>query len=587
MCTLRALWVLKENTNGGTEIILSKRINTVENRVRALSGSNYNPIPIDSELIALFNTELIKDSQGYSTGQTSPISLQQQQQQVPLQTQSSSSSLLSASMASKQQNQQTSTTITNLYSPALSLVKVYSNTPNTHVISLNQERLWPFIYIKKKNLYFITLPVIEEFLVSNRKPSLIDLPSITAALNFLEETSIYMIGFLNKPPPYPELQVFLTNIIPFGQPIDTNFNNVKAMIRQGFPSVETFQQKRPAWKPFLHKGKQQLDFIISETIQCILYDNPSIPDVSKVSGALICKADLEGMPEVSFYLQPTIAATGSGVGGIIGQNEPVITNLAIDSTVQTTSDININNKISFFNPPLDHFKLLSYGVQGIKAVPLRGFYQMKETSANSIKVLIQLKLNSEMNNSFDYCLLKIPFKNRSNIIQVNASPTTGSIFIDHSLKAIIWNIGQKFTGRNLEVALPMEIVFSSVSTNLIPQPPPQPPTLIVSSSSGNQNVTAFPKQDQSFPIIDSSPSDQEDCHSPDPFCTGSNSFVRIYFKIQNCTLSGLNIDPKKVVIYPTNKFKLNIEREVLSSEYIIWNSLGSSKYSYQPSSSSK
>lgn len=174
MCTLRALWVLKENSNGGTEIILSKRINTVENRVRALSGSNYNPIPIDSELIALFNTELIKDSQGYSTGQTSPISLQQQQQQTPLQTQTSSS-LLSASMASKQQNQQTTTTITNLNSSALSLVKVYTNTPNTHVISLNQERLWPFIYIKKKNLYFITIPVIEEFLVSNRKPSLIDL----------------------------------------------------------------------------------------------------------------------------------------------------------------------------------------------------------------------------------------------------------------------------------------------------------------------------------------------------------------------------------------------------------------------------
>ncbi|KAK5580802.1 hypothetical protein RB653_000826 [Dictyostelium firmibasis] len=577
MCTLRAFWVLKENSNGGTEIILSKRINTVENRVRALSGSNYNPIPIDSELIVLFETELIKDSQGYSTGQTSFLQ-QQQSQQPSLQT---SSSLLSASMASKQQNQQQTTT--NINASSLSLVKVYTNTPNTHVISLNQERLWPFIYIKKKNLYFITIPIIEEFLVSNRKPSLIDLPPITAALNFLEETSNYMIGFLNKPPPYPELQVFLSNIIPFGQPIDTNFNNVKAMIRQGFPSGETFQQKRPTWKPFLHKGKQQLDFLISETIQCILYDNPSIPDVSKVSGSLICKADLEGMPEVSFYLQPTIAAPSSGIGGIIGQNEPVITNLAIDSTVQTTSDININNKISFFNPPLDHFKLLSYSVQGIKAVPLRGFYQMKETSSNSIKVLIQLKLNSEMNNSFDYCLLKIPFKNRSNIIQVNASPTTGSIYIDHSLKAIIWNIGQKFTGRNLEVALPMEVVFSSVSPTLIPQPPPQPPTLIVSSSSGNQNITAFPKQDQSFPIIDSSPSDQDDCSS-DPFCTGSNSYVRIYFKIQNCTLSGLNIDPKKVVIYPTNKFKLNIEREVLSFEYIIWNSLGSSKYSYQPSS---
>ncbi|EGC31352.1 hypothetical protein DICPUDRAFT_156811 [Dictyostelium purpureum] len=556
MCTLRGVWILKENNNNGVDIILTKRINTVECRVRALSGLNYKPIPSDSELLQLFNTELLKDSQGYQ------IESQQTSSNTnnTTTTTASSQSLLSQSLQNKQIQQQQQTTIST---NASTLVKIYQSTPNTHIISLGKDKLWPFIYIKKKNYYYVTIAVVEEYLVSNKKPLLIDLPQITAALNFLEEISNYMIGFFNKPPPYPEIQIFLTNIIPFGQPIDTNFNNIKSMIRQGFPATETFQQKRPAWKPFLHKGKQQLDFIICENIQCILYDNPSIPDVSKISGSLICKADLEGMPEVSFYFLPS------------PNSDSMISNLSIDSSVQTTSDITINNKISFC-PPLDHFKVLSYGVSGVKAVPLRGFYQMKEISVNSVKILIQLKLNGEMNNSFDYCLLKIPFKNRGNILQVNASPTTGTVHIDSSLKSIIWNVGQKFTGRNLEVALPAEIVFTSNTQ------PPIPPTLIVSGGSGSQNVTAFPNL--AFPIIDQSSSDVDDPLDKDPFCIGSNSYIRIFFKIQSCTLSGLNIDTKKVIIYPTTKFKLNVEREIVSNDYVIWNSLGSSKYSYQPNS---
>eukprot|EP01132_Coremiostelium_polycephalum_P002759 gene2759-3433_t len=553
MCTLRGIWILKENLHS-TDIIFSKRMITVETRVRMISGTNYNPIPNDNDLLKLFCLEILYPQHNNSKNN---VNIKQQQQQ----------------------QQQSSTDI----SSSTSLIHSYNSTPNTHIVSLNQDKLWPFIYIKRKNYYYLTLPVIEEYLRTGYRPPLIDLLSITASLNFLEEISQYAPSFLSKPPPYPELQVYLANVIPFGQPIDANFNNVKTMIKSGFPMTDTFTSKRPAWKPYLHKGKQQLDFTISENVQCILYDNPSVPDVCKTSGSVYCKADLEGMPEVSLYFnapQQTPAPISSTSS--ISNETPYITHLAIDSSVQATSDITIHHKISF-NPPLDQFKLLSYGVAGVKVIPIRGFYQMKEISNNNVKILVQLKLNSDMTNSFEYCVLKIPFKNRGNILHVNASPTTGSVHIDISLRAIIWNIGQKFTGRNLEVALPAEITFQPTPQHHHPQHPPHvtPPTLVTTGASGNQTVTAFPTQ--SFPITETGTSEEEE---KDLFCSGSNSYLRVYFKLLNCTLSGLNIDTKKIVIYPAaSKAKFIVDRDIISSDYIIWNSLGSAKFAYTPTTS--
>lgn len=48
------------------------------------------------------------------------------------------------------------------------------------------------------------------------------------------------------------------------------------------------------------------------------------------------------------------------------------------------------------------------------------------------------------------------------------SPTAGSVSVIPNLCGLLWNIGQKFTGRNLEVALPADIVFHPSNTNLPP-----------------------------------------------------------------------------------------------------------------------
>ncbi|EGG18271.1 hypothetical protein DFA_03763 [Cavenderia fasciculata] len=568
MCTLRGIWILKEHNNG-IDVVFSKRINTVEVRVRLIAGSNYIPIPNDNELLRQFSLEILYPQK--LSKEVNPISQHQQHQ----------SSFNHHSFQSQQSSP-------SIIQQQVSALKSYQATPNTHIVSLFQDRLWPIIYLKKKNYYFLTIPVIEEYLLSsNHKPSLIELPSITSSITFLEDVSFYTAAFLIKPPPYPELQVYMSNIIPFGQPVDSNFNNVKLMIKTGFPTTEVFSSKRPAWKPFLHKGKQQVDFIIVENVQGIQYDNPDIPDVIKVFGSVYCRADLEGMPEVSAYFNFPSNNNNNNNNNeqtILQQpNQPLplphplpfsfptITHMSIDPTVQTTSDVLVTNKITF-TPPLDIFKVLGYGVSDCKVFPLRGFYQMKEIGPNIVKVLVQLKLAADMTNSFEYCLLKMPFKNRGNILNIHASPTNGTVHIEPNLKSLVWNIGQKFSGRNLEVALPAEITFVQM------QPGQQPiaPTLSVTGSSGNNTMTGFPSQ--SFASMTES-IDEDD---RDPFCQGTNTFVRLFFKLQHCTLSGFGIDPKRVTVYPTSKSKVNVDREIISSDYVIWNSLGSAKHSYHP-----
>lgn len=105
-----------------------------------------------------------------------------------------------------------------------------------------------------------------------------------------------------------------------------------------------------------------------------------------------------------------------------------------------------------FTPPLNRFILCHYTATNIEKLPLRGYYQMKvcccssfvflnifysfttlivifsphsicffcsqESSSTEVKILIQLKLEEEVNNDFEYCNVDIPFPNRYSSIDL-------------------------------------------------------------------------------------------------------------------------------------------------------------------------
>jgi AP-5 complex subunit mu-1 len=177
-----------------------------------------------------------------------------------------------------------------------------------------------------------------------------------------------------------------------------------------------------------------------------------------------------------------------------------------------------------------------------------------------VKFLIQLKLSKDVKNHFAYCEIHIPFFNRGPILSYESTPSSGSIEVSPNKTELVWFLGKHFTtSRNLEVAMPATVKF---------HPPP----------------STFPPDN-------------------DPFCVGNNAYInvrffffvclffsflsffliplrsQIRFKITGDTVSGTNVEEKSITIFPSSKTQINIEKEISSDHYMIWNSLGNVKAS--------
>lgn len=63
---------------------------------------------------------------------------------------------------------------------------------------------------------------------------------------------------------------------------------------------------------------------------------------------------------------------------------------------------------------------------------------------------------------------------------------------------------------------------------------------------------------------------------PDPFLIGVNCYAEVFLEVQDVALSGVNIDPKAVTVYPTTRVYggVAVQKEFLTGKYIIWNMAG-------------
>ncbi|ELR23507.1 adaptor complexes medium subunit family protein [Acanthamoeba castellanii str. Neff] len=505
MATMRAVWLINVGKDSQPTAILSRRFPTVENRVRlSHTEGGYMPPPPDADFARLFVNAL--------AARTSPT------KQVLVIT--------------KKAPALSSSSMTSVPSPPSSS----SPSPRAPPALLSLD---PVVFISRRKadgseLYFVGLPEVNRSLPrlsdtahsshsSSSQPSstptstssastqqhdqLLELPCVTATLCLLEDIANFASIY---EPPYEakhmaELQMYINCFMPFGTPSDTS---------------------RPAWKPYLYKGKPRLEFMIREEVKASQYDSDTVPDAWQVHGTIFCKADIEGLPEITVTLSlPTGAATGKPTARV--------EDFIVDSRVRAT-DVTALKKLTF-TPPLGQYPLCTYTVTSLPKLPLRGFYQMKEVDAtrNEVKVLAQLKLDDAVNNDFEYCEVHVPFPNRGQITSVQASPTAGSVVLDDRKQTLKWDVGQRFASRNLEVALPASVVFDGVS----------------------RSTDIF-----------------------DPFCTGASCYVQAHFKVIDHTLSGINIDPKSVVVNPSTKVQVVVMRETVGNQYFVWNSLGQGRY---------
>ncbi|XP_044292084.1 AP-5 complex subunit mu-1 [Varanus komodoensis] len=400
-----------------------------------------------------------------------------------------------------------------------------SRISKTSVYALQAERgeLWPVVAFQKRRLIYVALPLVEQSVTP--RPPLFGISGVSQAFDLLSRLLVFMSagqkGEGERNAKLGQLPSLLMQACPLGTPLDSSLSSPEnnAATPGGQPP------KPPAWRSSTYKGKPQVNVCITEKVKSVQYDNGDLADVWQVYGTVTCKCDIEGAaPSVTISLN--LPANGSPLQDILVH--PCVSSL--DSAILTSSSVGIADDSAFSGPykfplipPPDQFNLCFYTSQ-VPVPPFLGFYQLREEEAQW-KFSIHLKLHESVKNAFEYCEARVPFFNRGPITHLEYKVSYGQLEVSKEKSLLVWVIGQKFP-RSLEISLTGTVTFGPVS--------------------------------QEQPV--------------DPVCAGGTAYVRLYFRILDFTLTGCYTEQHSIQMFASGKPKISTAREVLSSDYYIWNS---------------
>ncbi|XP_013681567.2 AP-5 complex subunit mu isoform X1 [Brassica napus] len=350
------------------------------------------------------------------------------------------------------------------------------------------------------------------------------------------------------------LRNFIASAMPFGTPLDLSLSNIFAMKANGFSSAEPPHQdlKQPAWKPYLYKGKQRLLFTIHETINAAMYDRDEIPDSVSVAGQINCRAELEGLPDVSFPLA--------------GLSKARIDSISFHPCAQVPAH-GIDKQNIVFQPPLGNFVLMRYQAGCGLGPPVKGFYQLSMVSEDEGAFLFKVGLMEGYKSplSMEFCTITMPFPRRR-IVGFDGTPSAGTVVTtEHSVEWRVVGSGRSLSGKSLEATFPGTIKFSPLKSRRRGDGDDD----AESDGEGTENVVnveevLVQKMNKDLPAVE----------MEEPFCWQAYDYAKVSFKIVGASVSRMSIDTKSVNIYPTTKSPVEYSAQVTSGDYILWNTLG-------------
>ncbi|CAL9131039.1 unnamed protein product [Musa textilis] len=361
------------------------------------------------------------------------------------------------------------------------------------------------------------------------------------------------------------LLTFLSSSMPFGTPLDLDFAHASVIKAHGFSSSDLppAELKQPAWKPYLHKGKQRMLFMIHETINAAMYDRDEIPDSISITGQVNCRADLEGLPDVSLPLS-----------GLKNASMEIV---SFHHCVQV-SEHSDDKQALMFSPPLGNFVLMHYQALCGPDPPVNGFYQLSMVSEDEGAFLFKLQLMEGYRAPFsmDFCTVSMPFPRRR-VLSFDGNPSTGTVSMtEHSLEWKIVTSGRGITGKSIEATFPGTIKFFSRTIQRGPSLPRSVSRNMVEEDthSDSEQDTTNNTLNIEDNLMEKMNKDLEPVDLEEPFCWQAYNYAKVSFKIIGGTLSGMSIDPKLVSIYPALKAPVELSMQASSGEYILWNTLG-------------
>ncbi|XP_072284717.1 AP-5 complex subunit mu-1 [Pyxicephalus adspersus] len=396
---------------------------------------------------------------------------------------------------------------------------------NVYSLTFPDGKLWPILAIPDGDFIYVCLPLVEQILTPT--PPLISINSISEAFALLYGMKQF-VDFRHSTVAdislrLAQLPLLVTQVCPLGTPVDTNLTAPPEILS----SISThLAYKTPAWRTSKQKGKAQIEVFITEKVNSTQYDKGDDSDTWQVYGTISCKCNLETINQ-NVIVGLNLPANGSPLQDILVH--PCVTSIdssmLISSSVAATDDSAFNGPYKFpFIPPFDLFQLCYYTSQ-VPVPPILGFYQMTD-EGHQAQISVKLKLHESIKNGFDYCEAQIPFFNKGQMKHFEYKASHGQLEMSREKSRLLWVIGQKFP-KSLEITLTGTVTFSSEK---------------------------HPKD----PV--------------DPVCSGNTAYVKLFFRIPDYSLTGCYTDQHSIQVFSSAKPKIIASRELISSQYYIWNS---------------
>ncbi|XP_020584821.1 AP-5 complex subunit mu [Phalaenopsis equestris] len=340
---------------------------------------------------------------------------------------------------------------------------------------------------------------------------------------------------ISRPIDKEVLRTFISASMPFGTPLDLNFANIASIKANGFSSADPplADLKQPAWKPYLYKGKQRILFAIHEVVNAAMYDRDEISDAISISGQINCRAELEGLPDVSVPLT-----------GLKSANVEV---LSFHHCAQV-SEHGLDKQAFMFSPPLGNFVLIRYIASCSLDPPVKGFYQLSMVSEDEGAFLFKLRLMEGYKAPFsmDFCTVTMPFPRRR-VASFDGNPSIGTVAMtEHSLEWKIITSGRGITGKSIEATFSGTIKFfprnlskGSVLNRSITG------RIVEEDSDVEQHAPNSMANVEEY-LMEAMSKDLQAAELEEPLCWQAYNYAKVSFKILAGTLSRLSIDPKSV-----------------------------------------
>lgn len=177
-----------------------------------------------------------------------------------------------------------------------------------------------------------------------------------------------------------------------------------------------------------------------------MYDRDEISDIISISGQVNCRAELEGLPDVSVPL--------------IGLKSANVEVMSFHHCAQV-SERGVDKQAIMFSPPLGNFVLIRYIASCSFDPPVKGFYQLSMVSEDEGAFLFKLSLMEGYKAplSMEFCTVTMPFPRRR-VASFDGNPSIGTIATtEHSVEWKIITSGRGITGKSIEATFPGTIKF--------------------------------------------------------------------------------------------------------------------------------